>query len=191
MRNATVFGPSPRLRFDLVLNNLAARAWTTNEIGVLSDGTPWRPLVHIADLARATAMLLDAPSSVVNRKVFNVGDDRLNFQVRDIAEEVARVFGGSRVKIGGRSPDTRSYKVGFARIRNAIGFTCTQDVAAGARELLQLFERVELTEEMFKSSRFDRLRWLQGLIASRRLDQDLYWVSAFASERANAIPLGA
>ena len=161
MRNATVFGPSPRMRFDLVLNNLAARAWTANEIGLLSDGTPWRPLIHVADLACATALLLDAPSSLVNREVFNVGDDRLNHQVRDLAEEVSRVFGCSRVKIGGSSPDTRSYQVSFAKIRATLGFTCEQDVTSGARELLQLFERIELTKEKFESSMFDRLRWMQ------------------------------
>jgi nucleoside-diphosphate-sugar epimerase len=178
MRNATVFGPSPRMRFDLVLNNLAGRAWISNEIKLRSDGTPWRPLIHIADLARATALLLDAPKSLVNRQVFNIGDDRLNHQVRDLAEEIARAVSGSRVKINGCNPDSRSYKVSFAKIRSTLDFTCEHDVSTGTRELLRLFERIELRRETFESPMFDRLKWIQTLIASGRLDRDLYWVTS-------------
>jgi nucleoside-diphosphate-sugar epimerase len=175
MRNATLFGPSPRMRFDIVLNNLAGLAWTTGEIRLTSDGTPWRPLMHVADVVRAAAMLLDAPSNLVNREIFNVGDDRLNYRVREIADAVARHFPGCKLTLGEASNDQRSYTVSFRKIREVFGFTCERDLEYGADELYHLFERVKLTRELFEMPTFTRVKCIRTLMASGELDENLYW----------------
>ena len=183
MRNATVFGPSSRMRFDLVLNNLAARAWTLKAIGLTSDGTPWRPLIHIDDLTRATMMMLDAPAALVNRQVFNVGDDRLNYQIQTIAAAVSSAFPDCTVTKGSNGNDARSYRISFAKIRQALGFTCDHSAESGVEELCQVFDRINLTRTMFESPSFDRLRRIQMLIASRTTDDDsLFWIDANAQE---------
>jgi nucleoside-diphosphate-sugar epimerase len=175
MRNATVFGPSPRMRFDLVLNNLAGLAWTTGEIRLTSNGTPWRPMIHVGDLARAAGMLLDAPSNLVNGEVFNVGDDRLNHRVQDIANEVRRAFSHSELTVGGNCQDERSYRVSFRKIRDLVGFASEHDIQCGTKELYQLYERVKLTTETFQSSSFTRVKRLSNLISSGAVDEKLYW----------------
>jgi nucleoside-diphosphate-sugar epimerase len=121
MRNATAFGASPRQRFDLVLNNLAGLAWTTGRIAMTSDGTPWRPLVHGLDIAKAIACALEAPREAVHGQVFNVGDTRHNYRVRDIATIVASVFPGCELSFGTGGSDNRSYKVAFEKIHERIG----------------------------------------------------------------------
>lgn len=182
MRNATVFGPSSRMRFDLVLNNLAACAWTTKAIGLTSDGTPWRPLIHVRDLARATLMMLEAPPALVNRQAFNVGDDRLNYQVQTIATMVSSAFPGCTVTKGSNGADARSYKISFAKVRQALGFTCEHSAEAGAEELRRLFERIDLTRATFESPLFDRLRRVQMLIASRAANDSLFWIDTNAQK---------
>jgi nucleoside-diphosphate-sugar epimerase len=178
MRNSTVFGPSPRMRFDIVLNNLAGLAWTRGEIRLISDGTPWRPMIHVEDLARAAALLAEAPAELVNRQVFNVGDDRFNYQVREIAEAVARAFPGCRLTVGSSGGDDRSYQVSFAKIRERIGFTCEHDIDAGARELRSVFERMKLTAEIFESAYFTRLKRIRSLIDAGALDANLLWLAS-------------
>jgi nucleoside-diphosphate-sugar epimerase len=175
MRNATVFGPSPRMRFDLVLNNLAGFAWTAGEIRLASDGTPWRPLIHIRDLARATLLLLEAPIGLVNRKVFNVGDDRLNHRVIDIAKCISAEFPGAKLSLGVSRQDDRSYRVCFARLRDVIGFTAEHDLEFGAREMRQICERVALTATTFESVHFTRVSGLRSLIARNAVDEELHW----------------
>jgi nucleoside-diphosphate-sugar epimerase len=174
------------MRFDLVLNNLAAQAWTVNEIRLRSDGRPWRPLIHICDLARAVAMMLEAPRRLVNRQVFNVGDDRLNHQVHKIANAVSRVFPRCSLTMDSSSRDGRSYKASFAKIREMLEFTCEHGIESGAEELCQLFRRIAFTQEMFESSSFDRLRWIQTLISSREVDENLFWVNAPSNADDNA-----
>jgi nucleoside-diphosphate-sugar epimerase len=177
LRNATAYGPSPRMRFDLVVNNLAGLAWTTGEIRMTSDGTPWRPLVHVLDICEAIATVLEAPREVVHNQVLNVGDDRENYQVRDIAEAIARTFPGCALAFGQQGADTRSYRVSFAKLRHVLPhFTCRRDVAAGARELRDLFESVGMTPELFEGRPYTRLKQLEHLLATGRLDPDLYWV---------------
>jgi nucleoside-diphosphate-sugar epimerase len=109
LRNATAFGASPRMRFDIVLNNLAGFAWTTREIRMTSDGTPWRPLVHIEDICQAIILALEAPREAVHNEVFNVGDDQQNYRIREIAAIVEQVFDGCTVTFGQPSGDNRSY----------------------------------------------------------------------------------
>ena len=176
LRNATAYGPSPRMRFDLVLNNLAGLAWTTREIKLTSDGTPWRPLVHIGDISAAVACTLEAPRERVHRRIFNVGDTRENYQVREIAALVSDAFPGCRVSVGSNDGDRRSYRVSFDRIHAELpGFKAAHDAASGARELAGLFERIRLSRETFESAPFTRVKQLQHLKRTGRLDEQLFW----------------
>src|SRR6516225_2295626 len=128
LRNATAYGPSPRMRFDIVLNNLAGLAWTTREIKMTSDGTPWRPLVHVLDICEAVRCALAAPEKMVHNQIFNVGDNAQNYRVREIAEIVARVFPGCQLSFGPSGGDNRSYRVSFDKIRDRLpGFRCRHD----------------------------------------------------------------
>jgi nucleoside-diphosphate-sugar epimerase len=116
LRNATAYGPSPRMRFDIVLNDLCALAWTTKKIAMTSDGSPWRPIVHIEDICEAIACALEAPPEAVNGEVFNVGSTRENYRVREIAQIVSEVFPGCEVTMGPPGGDNRSYRVSFEKI---------------------------------------------------------------------------
>ena len=176
LRNATAFGASPRMRFDIVLNNLSGLAWTVGEIRMESDGTPWRPFVHALDIAKAIACTLEAPREVVHNEFFNVGDSRSNYQVRDIAEIVAGVFTGCDVTFAGGGPDNRSYRVCFDKVQDQLpGFSCEWDAESGARALHDVFERIELTEEMFRYRGFTRLKQIEYLLRTGQLDSDFYW----------------
>lgn len=175
-RNATAYGPSPAMRFDLVLNNLCGLAWTRREIAMTSDGTPWRPLVHVRDIARAFIAALEAPRETWHNRVLNVGDTAENFRVREIAALVADSFPGCRMSFGGGNADTRSYRVSFDRIRQVLpSFACAHTTAAGARELRDLFERVRLDADVFEHRAFTRLAQLRHLLDTGRLGPDLHW----------------
>jgi nucleoside-diphosphate-sugar epimerase len=176
LRNATAFGASPRMRFDIVLNNLAGLAWTTKEIKMVSDGTPWRPLVHVLDICDAIACVLVAPRQAVHNQAFNVGDNAQNYRVREIAEVVAEVFPGCRLSFGANTGDNRSYRVNFDKIHSRLpGFRCQRDARVGARELRALFERIHLTREMFEFRAFTRLRQLEHLLRTGLVDDHLFW----------------
>src|SRR5580658_5702853 len=143
LRNATAYGASPHMRFDIVLNNLAGLAWTTKEIRMNSDGTPWRPLVHGLDICRAIVSVLDAPREAVHNQVFNVGDTKHNYRVKEIAEFVAETFPGCQLSFGAPSPDNRSYRVSFEKIRKHLpDFKCAWDAKRGAQQLCELFKRI-------------------------------------------------
>jgi nucleoside-diphosphate-sugar epimerase len=175
MRNATAYGVSPRLRLDIVLNNLAAWSFTTGRIRILSDGTPWRPIVHIRDIARATVAILEAPRAAVHAEAFNIGADTENYQVRDLAEIVRSASNGVSVEYGeSGDPDPRSYRVDFGKFRSTFpDFTCEWNAASGARELLDAYARAELTFADFEGERFTRLKHVQALIDSSRVDDNL------------------
>jgi len=176
LRNATAFGPSPRMRFDIVLNNLAGLAWTTRRIAMTSDGTPWRPLVHVLDICEAMACTLDAPREAVHGQVFNVGDTRYNYRVREIAEVVARVFPGCDLTFGASDGDSRSYRVSFDKINTRLpGFACRRDAAAGARQLHDLFQVVDMSAATFGFRAYTRLKQLEYLIETRQVDDNLLW----------------
>jgi nucleoside-diphosphate-sugar epimerase len=176
MRNATAFGASPRMRFDIVLNNLAGLAWTTKEIKMTSDGTPWRPIVHGLDICQAIIAVLEAPVEVVTNEIFNVGDSDHNYRVREIAEIVGEVFPGCTVSFGPPSPDNRSYRVSFEKIRKHLPtFKCRWDARRGAEQLLDLFRRIEMTEDVFQFRAFTRLKQLEYLIRTRQIDGDFFW----------------
>ncbi len=176
MRNATAYGASPSMRFDIVLNNLAGLAWTTQKIAMTSDGTPWRPLVHGLDICQAIIRVLEAPIEVVANQVFNVGDTDHNYRVREVAEIVGEVFPGCEVTFGPPSPDNRSYRVSFEKIRKHLpGFKCRWDARRGAQQLLDLFRRVDMTEEVFQYRTFTRLKQLEYLIRTRQIDDSFFW----------------
>jgi nucleoside-diphosphate-sugar epimerase len=176
LRNATAYGTSPRMRFDIVLNNLAGLAWTTQEIRMTSDGTPWRPMVHALDICQAVAAVLEAPLEAVNNEVFNVGDTEHNYRVKEIAEIVADVFPGCTVSFGSPGPDNRSYRVSFEKIRKHLpGFKCRWDARRGAEQLLGLFKRVDMTREVFEYRAFTRLKQLQYLLRTGQIDDNFFW----------------
>jgi nucleoside-diphosphate-sugar epimerase len=176
MRNATAYGASPRMRFDIVLNNLAGLAWTTKEIKMTSDGTPWRPIVHGLDICQAIIAVLNAPLEAVANEVFNVGDTEHNYRVREIAEIVGEVFPGCNVSFGPPSSDNRSYRVSFEKIRKHLpAFKCRWDARRGAEQLLALFRRVDMTAEAFHYRTFTRLRQLEYLIRTGQIDDNFFW----------------
>lgn len=177
LRNATAYGASPRMRFDIVLNNLSGLAWTTREIRIESDGTPWRPFIHALDICKAVACTLDAPREVVHNQVFNVGDSRSNYQVREIADIVAEVFEGCKITLANTTgPDNRSYRVSFEKIREALPtFSCDWDALKGAEQLRDTFARIGLTDDMFLSRGFTRLKQIEYLIGTKQIDERFYW----------------
>jgi nucleoside-diphosphate-sugar epimerase len=174
LRNATAFGFSPRLRGDIVLNNLTAHAHLSGEVLVLSDGTPWRPLVHAKDIARAFTAALEAPREAIHGKAFNIGTERNNVTVAEIAEEVVEAVPGSTLRITGEAgADPRSYRVDFSRFRAAIpGFDCDWSVKDGALELIEAYRTHGLTEYGFQRL-FTRLARLQDRAAAGELDDTL------------------
>ena len=177
MRNATAYGPSPRMRFDIVLNDLCALAWTTRRIVMVSDGSPWRPLVHILDICEAIHCALKAPADAVRGRVFNVGQDSDNYRVREIAQIVASEFPGCEVSAGPPSKDNRSYRVSFARIHRELpGFKCSYSARDGARQFRELFERIQFGPESYQFRAFTRLKQLKYLQATKQVDTDFFWV---------------
>ena len=176
LRNATAYGASPRMRFDLVVNNLAGLAWTTRRIAMLSDGTPWRPIVHVLDICNAFVAALEAPREAVHNEIFNVGQTDENYQIREIATCLADVFPQCEVSFGASDPDQRSYRVSFEKVsRRLPGFRCEWNLKRGATQLRELFERVGLTSEMFQSRPFTRLSQLKYLLETGALDADFFW----------------
>jgi nucleoside-diphosphate-sugar epimerase len=173
LRNATVFGFSPRLRADVVLNNLVGWAHLVGEVRVLSDGSPWRPLVHVRDVADAFLAALEAPSAAVHDRAFNVGSDEENRRVRDLASLAGDVCGATVSILGAPDPDARSYRVSFARMRAALpGFRTEWSARAGAEELRDAYVRHGLTREAFER-RLVRLAHIDDLRASGEVRDDL------------------
>lgn len=165
LRNATAYGVSPRLRLDLVLNNLAAWAHATGEIRIQSDGTPWRPLVHCRDIARAFVHLAAAPREEIHNQAFNVGTTAENYQVRDLVDILLETNRGFRaVYTGEGSPDSRDYRVDFSKFaRTFPDFTFDHSVRSEVPELLENFARFGLTQQDIEGPRFIRLKTLQQL----------------------------
>lgn len=176
MRNATAFGASPRMRFDIVLNNLAGLAWTTKEIKMTSDGTPWRPLVHALDICKAIVCAIEAPRDIVHNQIFNVGDTANNYRVKQIAEIIAHVFTGCQLSFGDNGADNRSYRVSFEKINTILpGFKCDWNAQLGAQQLFDLFSQIDMTEDTFLFRGFTRLKQLEYLIRTEQIDKDFFW----------------
>ena len=176
MRNATAYGASPHMRFDIVLNNLAGLAWTTGEIRMTSDGTPWRPLVHALDICGAIRQVLQAPREAIHNQIFNVGETSHNYRVKEIAETVAETFPGCKLAFGAPSADNRSYRVSFEKIRKHLpDFRCAWDARRGAQQLHELFKHIDMTREMFGFRAFTRLKQLEHLLRTQQIDERFYW----------------
>lgn len=176
LRNATAYGASPRQRFDIVLNDLCGQAWTRREIVLQSDGTPWRPLVHVLDICQAIHLSLLAPDSSIRGQVFNVGSTEQNFRVIEIAKIVASVFPGCSLRLGEAVADSRSYRVNFDRIRRVLpDFKCAWTPERGARQMKSVFEHVAMTEADFAAPAYTRLKKLLQLKKAGLVDDQLYW----------------
>jgi len=176
LRNATAYGASPRMRFDIVLNDLCALAWTKRKIAMTSDGSPWRPIVHVEDICEAMGCALEAPAEIVSGEVFNVGATQENYRVREIAEIVASVFPGCEVSVGPPGSDNRSYRVSFDKIAAKLPkFKARWSAKMGAEELRRLFERIEMSPETYEFRAFTRLKQMKYLQRTGQVDNDLYW----------------
>jgi nucleoside-diphosphate-sugar epimerase len=176
-RSATAYGVSPRLRFDLVLNNLVAWAFTTGRVHLKSDGMAWRPIVHIEDMARAFIAMLHAPRELVHNQAFNVGRTEENYRVREMAEIVAETVPGSRIEFAeGAGPDKRCYRVNCDKLLQTLPeFKPRWDARRGAQELYAAFQKVGLTPEEFEGPRYKRVAHIKHLISTGRLDESLRW----------------
>jgi len=177
LRNSTAYGVSPRHRFDLVLNNLVAWAITTGRVYIKSDGTPWRPIIHIEDIARAFIAVLEAPRETVHNQVFNVGCTEENYQIRDLAEIVVRTVPGSYVEYAeGAGPDKRNYRVDFSKVKKQLpGFVPLWNAERGAQQLYDVYKQVGLAVDDFEGTKFKRISQLKELLSSGRLDNSLRW----------------
>ena len=175
LRPATAYGLSPRLRFDIVLNNLVAWAFTTGKIHLKSDGTPWRPIVHIEDISRAFIAALEAPADQVFNEAFNVGQTAHNYRIRDLAEIVAGVVPNCTVEFADdASPDKRSYRVSFEKIRRRLpAFKPQWDARLGAEQLYKAYRSSELTLDEFEGPRYQRIGHINKLLAEGILDPEL------------------
>ena len=177
MRNATAFGVSPRLRFDIVLNNLCGWAWCTEKIQMSSDGTPWRPLVHVKDIGRACVCALEAPREAMHNQAFNVGSTENNVQIRDIAYRIQAQMPDCEVIFGNSDGDTRTYNVDFTKIETKLpGFEkARHGIDSAITEFLDAFKKLQLKEEAFQSRLYTRLKQIEFLRESSRIDDDLFW----------------
>ena len=184
LRNGTVYGLSPRMRFDTVFNSLIGAAMTSGKVTVLSNGEPWRPVVHVQDVSRAFQAVLGAPLADVHNQAFNTGADKLNYQVIRLAEIAVRTVPGASLEVLSRpDADQRTYRTDFSKFARTLPtFEFNWDPDAGAAEVYEAFRGVGLTADDFTSPRFTRLKWLRHLLESGRLDGNLRW-----SESAEAV----
>lgn len=189
-RNGTVYGLSPRMRFDTVLNNFMGNGFTTGRIVIYSDGTPWRPVVHVRDVARAFERVLQAPREAIHNEAFNIGADELNWQIGDLAQAAASVIPGCEVvRLPSPGADQRTYKAMFAKFAGRFpDFQFEWSVPKGAEELYAAFQRAGLTPELFGDKRFTRLKWLEHLLASGMLDRSLRWTESRSARRLPDVP---
>lgn len=177
LRNATAYGVSPRLRFDLVLNNLVAWALTTGLVYIKSDGTPWRPIVHIEDISRAFIAVLNAPRELVHNEVFNVGRNEDNYRIRELAEIVKETVPGCRIEYAeGAGPDKRCYRVDCSKIPRVLpSFKPQWNARKGAEELYAAYQKVGITLDDFEGPRYKRIAHIQKLLNAGNIDDTLRW----------------
>jgi nucleoside-diphosphate-sugar epimerase len=176
LRNGTVYGVSPRMRFDTVFNNLIGSALTSGRVVVFSDGAPWRPVVHVEDVSRAFIEVLKAPLDSVRGQAFNVGADDLNHQIRDLAEVIARATDCAIEYRAQPEADQRTYRTSFAKFRRTFtDFRFRWSIETAATAMRESLQGLRLDARTFSDPRFTRVRWLQKLLSDRRLDDDLTW----------------
>lgn len=178
LRNATAYGVSPRLRFDLVLNNLIAWAYTTGKVFIKSDGTPWRPIVHIADISRAFIAVLKAPVELVHNEAFNVGRNEDNYRIREIADIVAETVPDCKIEYApDASPDKRNYRVDSSKIINTLkDFKPEWNVRKGAKELYETYKSIGLTLDEFEGPKYQRIGHIKQLLSQNTINDQLRWL---------------
>ncbi len=182
LRNATAYGFSPRLRADVVVNNLVGHAVATHEVLLQTDGSQWRPLVHVEDICRACLAVLGAPRQSVHNEAFNIGSTAENYRIRDVAGIVQDVVPGSRVAFSGQAgPDLRNYRVNCDKFGERLGFQTKWTVERGARQVSEMFERYGLTLEQLKGPGMTRLARIRELLKEGRVSDDLRWVAVDAT----------
>ena len=177
LRNATAYGVSPRLRFDLVLNNLVAWAFTKGLVYIKSDGTPWRPIVHIEDISRAFIAVLEAPKELIHNEAFNVGRNEDNYRISDLAQIVKETVPNCRIEYAADAgPDKRCYRVDCSKIAKVLpNFKPQWDARKGAAELYEIYQKVGLTLEEFEGTKYQRIAHIKYLINNDLLDGELRW----------------
>jgi nucleoside-diphosphate-sugar epimerase len=187
MRNATAYGISPRLRLDIVLNDLVASALTTGQVYIKSDGTPWRPIIHIRDIIAAAVAALEAPREQVHNQVFNVGQTAENYRIRELADIVAETVPGCRVEYApGGGPDKRCYRVNCDKISRVLpGFKPQWTARKGAQELYDAYRAVNLRAEDMQAGRYVRIRSIQRLLKAGQIDGQLRFSHQAAETAAN------
>jgi len=178
LRNATAYGASPRLRLDLVLNDFVASAFTSGRVYIKSDGTPWRPIVHLRDIIAAALAVLEAPQGVIHNETFNVGQTKENYRIRELADIVAETVPGSRIEYApGGGPDKRCYRVSCEKIRRVLpGFRPQWTARKGAQELYEACRTAGITYEDVKSGLYSRITNIQRLQRTGQLDASLRWI---------------
>jgi nucleoside-diphosphate-sugar epimerase len=178
LRNATAYGISPKFRFDLVVNNLIGWAVTSGEIRIMSDGSPWRPLIHAEDIARAFIAVLEAPKETVNGHAFNIGVDSENYQVKTIAEMIGKIVPGCKLLVTGEHGcDSRSYRVDFRKVKNALpGFRPGWNLEEGIRQIVESLMKGGMDRERFAGRFFSRLKQLKYLMETGKINSELYWL---------------
>jgi len=177
-RPSTVFGVSPRLRCDIVYNSLVACAFTTGQIEILSDGSPWRPVIHVKDLCNALISGIEAPRNLVSGESFNVGIENGNYTVRELAEAAQRVVPGSKLVFLNKHTDPRTYKVSFKKILDILKdyFKPEWNLDKGGHELVQYFKDINFTENDFRNEKVNRLKKLEKLIKEKKINNKLEWI---------------
>jgi nucleoside-diphosphate-sugar epimerase len=182
LRNATAYGGSPRLRFDIVLNNLVAWAYSTGKVLIKSDGTPWRPIIHIEDISRAFIAALNAPREVIHNQAFNVGRNDQNYRIREIADIVKETVPDCEIEYAqDAGPDKRSYRVDFSKIAEKLpGFQPQWDARKGAQELYEVYKQHGLKLDDFEGPKYKRIDHIKLLVSEGRLDTSLRWTKVEA-----------
>lgn len=189
LRNATAYGVSPRLRLDIVLNDLVASAYTTGQVYIKSDGTPWRPIVHIRDIIAAILAVLDAPQDAIHNQTFNVGRTEENYRIRELAGIVEQTVPGCKVEYApGGGPDKRCYRVNCDKIRRVLpGFQPQWTARKGAQELYDAYRTLGLNSADLEQGRYTRIHHIQRLVKSGQLDNSLRWTGAVRADRAGSL----
>ena len=178
LRNATVYGVSPMLRVDLVVNNLVGWAFTTGKIKIMSDGTPWRPLIHIQDICQAFIATLKAPKDLIHNQIFNIGRNTENYQIKDIADTIKKVMPECDIEYTGEhGADSRTYRVDFTKAQNVLGeyFQPSMNVQKGVNELIKSYKQMNFKFVDFQSYKFTRLRQLKNILDKGKVDAKLFW----------------
>lgn len=175
LRSATAYGLSNSMRLDLVVNNLTCSAFTTNHVKLLSDGTSWRPLVHVEDMSNAFISVLNAKNSEVNNQAFNIGTNKDNYTVREIAQKVEQIIPNSIITYAkDANKDSRSYKVDFSKIKQTLGYETKWSLDKAIKEMYDLLKIKNITEEDFKDKKYYRVAYIKWLIENKKIDNNLF-----------------